>query len=111
HDAEEAALLAADVIVIEDGRALQAGPREQVFGAPASGRVARLLARSLYPASVTDVIELGESKQLSLRLDSGAELTTPVGAGHGFARGDRVLVSLDPAAITVTRDPAADAGR
>jgi ABC-type sulfate/molybdate transport systems ATPase subunit/ABC-type sulfate transport system permease component len=43
HDPDEAAMLAEDVIVIDDGRALQAGTREQVFRAPASARVAALL--------------------------------------------------------------------
>ncbi len=43
HDPEEAALLADEVLVIGDGRLLQAGGRESVFGAPASPRVAALL--------------------------------------------------------------------
>jgi ABC-type sulfate/molybdate transport systems ATPase subunit/ABC-type sulfate transport system permease component len=106
HDCDEAALLAGDVIVIEDGRALQAGTREQVFAAPASDRVARLLARTAHPAEVTEVLELGEMTQLALRLDSGAEFTARVPSGESFERGDRCLVGLDPAAITVRRDPA-----
>ena len=106
HDCDEAALLAGDVIVIEDGRALQAGTREQVFAAPASDRVARLLARTAHPAEVTEALELGEMTQISLRLDSGAEFTARVPSGERFERGDRCLVGLDPAAITVRRDPA-----
>jgi molybdate transport system permease protein len=106
HDCDEAALLAGDVIVIEDGRALQAGTREEVFAAPASDRVARLLARTAHPAEVTEALELGEMTQLSLRLDSGAEFTARVPSGESFERGDRCLVGLDPAAITVRRDPA-----
>jgi len=43
HDPEEAALLADEVIVLEDGHALQAGTREEVFRTPASPRVAALL--------------------------------------------------------------------
>jgi molybdate transport system permease protein len=43
HDPEEAALLADEVIVIAEGRILQAGPRAEVFGRPASPEVARLL--------------------------------------------------------------------
>ncbi|MGH2862069.1 MAG: ATP-binding cassette domain-containing protein [Solirubrobacteraceae bacterium] len=107
HDCDEAALLAGDVVVIEDGRALQAGICEHVFAAPASDRVARLLARTAHPAEVTEVLELGESSRLSLRLDSGAELTTRVPRGDGFVPGDRCLVTFDPVAITVRRDPAA----
>ena len=43
HDAEEAALLAEEVIVLEHGRVLQAGARAEVFRAPGSPRVAALL--------------------------------------------------------------------
>ncbi len=43
HDPEEAALLADEIIVIDDGRLLQAGPRAEVFSRPASPQVARLL--------------------------------------------------------------------
>ena len=106
HDSDEAALLAGDVIVLEDGRALQAGAREQVFGAPSSERVARLLARSAHPAQLTKVEPTGEGQRLTLRLDSGAELTTTITGGESFETGDRCLVTLDPVAIGVTRDPA-----
>jgi molybdate transport system permease protein len=107
HDCDEAALLAGDIVVIENGRALQAGTREEVFSAPASDRVARLLVRSEHPAEVRHVRELGETTELALRLDSGTELTTEVPAGDGFASGDRCLVSLNPVAISVRREPAA----
>lgn len=43
HDPEEAAMLAEEVLVIEDGHALQAGTRQEVFKTPASPRVASLL--------------------------------------------------------------------
>jgi ABC-type sulfate/molybdate transport systems ATPase subunit/ABC-type sulfate transport system permease component len=43
HDPEEAALLSDELLVIADGRLLQAGPRRAVFDAPASPRVAALL--------------------------------------------------------------------
>jgi molybdate transport system permease protein len=43
HDPEEAAYLADEVIVIDQGAALQAGPTRQVFTRPASPQVARLL--------------------------------------------------------------------
>ncbi|MGH2915465.1 MAG: ATP-binding cassette domain-containing protein [Solirubrobacteraceae bacterium] len=44
HDPEEAALLADEVIVMADGRALQMGPTATVFERPGSPAVARLLA-------------------------------------------------------------------
>jgi molybdate transport system permease protein len=43
HDPEEAALLADEILVIDDGRLLQAGPRAEVYARPASPQVARLL--------------------------------------------------------------------
>lgn len=43
HDPEEAALLADEIIVIDEGRVLQAGTRESVFRAPRSPQVAGLL--------------------------------------------------------------------
>jgi molybdate transport system permease protein len=53
HDAEEAALLADEILVVADGRLLQAGPRAEVFARPASPQVARLLGiPNLIPATV-----------------------------------------------------------
>jgi ABC-type Fe3+/spermidine/putrescine transport system ATPase subunit/ABC-type sulfate transport system permease component len=43
HDPEEAALLSDELLVLDDGRVLQAGTREAVFAAPASPQVAALL--------------------------------------------------------------------
>ncbi|HWD65793.1 MAG TPA: ATP-binding cassette domain-containing protein [Solirubrobacteraceae bacterium] len=43
HDAQEAALLADEVLVISDGRAIQSGGRDEVFSRPASPEVAQLL--------------------------------------------------------------------
>lgn len=43
HDPEEAALLADEILIIADGRLLQAGLRSEVFNRPASPQVARLL--------------------------------------------------------------------
>ncbi|HVT66481.1 MAG TPA: ATP-binding cassette domain-containing protein, partial [Trebonia sp.] len=54
HDPEEAALLADEILVVDDGRLLQAGPRAEVFGRPASPQVARLLGiPNLVRATVT----------------------------------------------------------
>jgi ABC-type sulfate/molybdate transport systems ATPase subunit/ABC-type sulfate transport system permease component len=44
HDPEEAALLCDEVVILDQGRALQAGSRAVVFARPASPQVARLLA-------------------------------------------------------------------
>jgi len=46
HDPEEAALLADEIIVLDEGRVLQAGTRQSVFRAPSSPLVAALLGIS-----------------------------------------------------------------
>jgi molybdate transport system permease protein len=43
HDPEEAALLADEILIVDEGALLQAGPRAEVFARPASPHVARLL--------------------------------------------------------------------
>ena len=43
HDPEEAALLADELLVLEDGRVLQSGPTAEIFVRPAGETVARLL--------------------------------------------------------------------
>jgi ABC-type sulfate/molybdate transport systems ATPase subunit/ABC-type sulfate transport system permease component len=53
HDPEEAALLADEVLIVADGRLLQAGPQRAVFSHPGSPEAARLLGiRNLHPARV-----------------------------------------------------------
>ncbi|MGH3798291.1 MAG: ATP-binding cassette domain-containing protein [Pseudonocardiaceae bacterium] len=53
HDPEEAALLADEVLLMNVGHALQAGPQREVFARPASPEAARLLGiRNLYRAEV-----------------------------------------------------------
>ena len=55
HDPEEAALLADEILVIDEGRLLQAGPRAEVFNRPASPQVARLLGiPNLSPGTVAE---------------------------------------------------------
>ncbi|MGH3472777.1 MAG: ATP-binding cassette domain-containing protein [Nocardioidaceae bacterium] len=55
HDPEEAALLADEILVIDDGKLLQAGPRSEVYTKPASPAVARLLGiRNLHSGRVLD---------------------------------------------------------
>ncbi|HET6963916.1 MAG TPA: ATP-binding cassette domain-containing protein [Acidimicrobiales bacterium] len=55
HDAEEAALLADEVLVVSDGRLLQAGPTAEVYERPASPEVARLVGFQL----LTGVVAAG----------------------------------------------------
>jgi ABC-type Fe3+/spermidine/putrescine transport system ATPase subunit len=43
HDPEEAAMLADEIVVVSDGRVLQAGPCREVYRQPISAQVGRLL--------------------------------------------------------------------
>jgi molybdate transport system permease protein len=55
HDPEEAALLADEILIVDDGTLLQAGPRAEVFARPASPQVARLLGiPNLIPGTVAE---------------------------------------------------------
>jgi len=59
HDPEEAALLADEILVVGDGRLLQAGSREEVYAYPASPEVARTLGmQNLKTASVLSDAEV-----------------------------------------------------
>jgi molybdate transport system permease protein len=78
HDPEEAALLADEVIVLADGRALQKGTRRQVFERPASPAVARLLA--------IDNVRTGHVVAPGVVASNGTELTvTDPGVAPGAA--------------------------
>jgi molybdate transport system ATP-binding protein/molybdate transport system permease protein len=69
HDPEEAALLADEILVIDDGHLLQAGPRAGVFSRPASPQVARLLGiQNLATGVVTGP---GEITTGTLRIAAG----------------------------------------
>ena len=56
HDVGEAHALAEHLVVLENGRVLQEGPKERLFDAPESPEVARLLGvQNLVPGVVLDV--------------------------------------------------------
>jgi ABC-type Fe3+/spermidine/putrescine transport system ATPase subunit/ABC-type sulfate transport system permease component len=53
HDPDEAALLADELLVLEDGRVLQSGPTGQIFARPADETVARLLGTEIAAQGIT----------------------------------------------------------
>ncbi len=107
HDAEEAALLAEELIVIDAGRVLQAGPVAEVFAAPASPHVAALLGI----ANARRGVALAGDRILS----DGAELDVgprglPVGAHVAWSvRPERIALDAGGAYEAVVLD-AADLG-
>jgi molybdate transport system permease protein len=92
HDPEEAALLADEILVIDKGRLLQAGPRAEVYSRPASPEVARLLGiQNLTPGTV--------SADGSVR---AGELQITVGA-HPIAPQTPVLWCIRPDHVVIRR--------
>ncbi len=93
HDPSDAAMLAEEVIVIDAGRALQAGARERVLREPAGPSVARLLgAVNIYEGEVT---ETGMLETGGLRLAIGEEAVRR-GTGDAQASGGRSIDSPAP---------------
>jgi len=93
HDPEEAALLADEIVVLDDGRVLQAGTRASVFRAPGSPQVAALLGI----ANAHRGVALGDG----LISSGGVELH--VGAAE-LAAGTDVAWSVRPERIELRPD-------
>jgi len=92
HDAEEAALLADEIVVIDAGRVLQAGTRREVFRAPGSPEVAALLGIANARRGVAVAGDLISSDGAQIRVAAG-EL--PVGSEVVWCvRPERI--ALDP---------------
>jgi molybdate transport system permease protein len=90
HDPEEAALLADEIIVLDEGRILQAGPREFVFHAPRSPEIAAVLGiANTYRGLIVASDRLAAD---------GAELDTPTGE---LSAGREVVWCIRPEAITL----------
>ncbi len=116
HDPEDAAYLADDLLVVDEGRLAQGGSRSAVLAAPAGPTVARLLGlenvatdggsgwwqidpedvsvgeSGALAATVLDRVDLGRRRELLLRLDDGSELLARTAAP--FSTGDRCRVDL-----------------
>jgi molybdate transport system permease protein len=91
HDPEEAAMLADDIIVIDHGRALQAGTRREVFREPCSPQVAGLLGIAN--------VHRGRVVGAEAIVSEGVELRV---AAHGLAEGTEVAWCVRPERVRVT---------
>ena len=98
HDPDEAAMLADEILVIGQGRLLQAGPCAEVFRRPASPEVARLLKiENLLPGTAVG--------------DGLVDVARQPEQGHRYIKtvtdvsvGTTVLWSVRPNQVTITRD-------
>ena len=94
HDPQEAAILADELLVIEDGRVLQAGPVEAVFSRPASEVVARLLGAE----NAGEGIAVADNQ---IAIEGGAILIV---AGPPLQPGKRVGWSVRPERVRLGAD-------
>jgi ABC-type Fe3+/spermidine/putrescine transport system ATPase subunit/ABC-type sulfate transport system permease component len=75
HDPVEAALLADEILLLEGGRVLQAGPADQVFSRPANETAARLLGAETVAAGV-----IADATRLVLGADTALRICGPAPA-------------------------------
>jgi molybdate transport system permease protein len=111
HDPEEAALLADEIIVIDEGALLQAGPRAEVFSRPASPQVARLLGiPNLIHGTVAEpgVIAVGAGSDAGYEAGAaGMRIAAPTG---DLPAGAEVLWTIRPDHVAVSGSAAGGAG-
>ncbi len=96
HDLEEAYLMGKELAIMEGGRVLQAGPRDQVLFHPRNRLVARLTAtRNIFTGIVTEAD--GDTAKISV---GATELTVPSSNQHP---GVEMLLAIRPEHIRVVR--------
>lgn len=94
HDPDEAALLADEILVVDQGRVLQAGPVQTLFAQPATIRVAELLG----------LRNVGQGTMSAMgKIEVAANLTLPA-TGHTIAVGRNVMWRVSPRAIRFAPD-------
>ncbi|MGH9103561.1 MAG: ABC transporter ATP-binding protein, partial [Acidimicrobiales bacterium] len=99
HDPDEAALLAEEIMVLEGGRSLQAGPRRDVLDRPATPEVARLVGMG--SVRTGRVVGRGEIETDGTRLAV---------AGLGIPPGAQVSWSVRPERIVLEDGPSRPSG-
>ena len=90
HDPEDAALLAEEIIIIDDGSVLQTGTRQSIFHAPRSPQVAALLG-------IANTHE-GRIVAPGRVLSDGTEISAPTGA---LPEGSEVVWCVRPERIAL----------
>ena len=107
HDLGEAMTLGDRIAVMERGTVLQAGRPADVYNAPASVAVARLIGGARANVISGTVVSAGAEVVMALEIsgsgDGGIELVCAL-AGGTLAKGARVLVGVHSDAITIGPD-------
>jgi ABC-type sulfate/molybdate transport systems ATPase subunit/ABC-type sulfate transport system permease component len=95
HDPEEAALLADEIVVLGEGRVLQAGTRESIFRAPGSPEIAALLGI----ANTHRGLAVAPERILS----DGVEIAVPT---NDLAPGTPIVWCVRPERVSLAADGA-----
>lgn len=95
HDPLDAMVLASEVVVLEDGRAVQRGPVADVARRPQTDYVARLVGLNLYR---------GVLSGSAVVLPDGTQIAT-ADSESGLAQGAEVLVAFPPSSVGVFLAP------
>jgi molybdate transport system ATP-binding protein len=98
HDFEECLELGDEMLVLREGRVVQAGSPRKVFEQPANVDVARLLG--IYKLLPVEVLGLDPGRNVSRLRYQDFELTGPYFPGRLI--GDRVWLCIRPDVLTVT---------
>ncbi len=93
HDPDEAALLADEIVIIDDGRTLQAGPKRELFSAPHGSKAAALLGLANVNSGSVVGPGLVHSHGIQVRAETGS---LPVGRS--------VAWTVDPWRVQVRSD-------
>ncbi|HEY4298450.1 MAG TPA: ATP-binding cassette domain-containing protein [Paraburkholderia sp.] len=104
HDPDEAALLADEVLVVEQGRVLQAGAIDAVFERPASMRVAALLGLHNVGEGLINAagqVEIGPGLVVATSATSATHA-----CGQALAAGQRVMWRVSSHALSIEPDGA-----
>jgi molybdate transport system permease protein len=111
HDPDEAALLADEVLVLEQGRVLQAGSIDAVFERPASLRVAELLGlHNVGEGSMVAPrqLRIGGGNRGDNENDSGLtiETSSAIGSGAAIPAGQQVMWRVSARAVAISPEGA-----
>lgn len=96
HDLDECIELGDELVVVRDGRAVQAGKPQEVFDRPANVEVAQLLG--LHNLLSVEILSLDPGRNVSRLRYTDCELAGPYLPGHLI--GDRVWLCIRPRDLT-----------
>ena len=94
HDPVDAMVLADRLLVLEEGRVVQAGPPAEVARRPATQYVARLMGLNLYAGRL-------DPASRTVRLTRGGRLEVTPAEDETLTEAGPVLVTLRPSAVTL----------